>query len=58
MSARSKEIGIRIAEADSADSMAEEYVNLTDALKLVTPFSGNKKEILTFISNVIQPLKS
>jgi hypothetical protein len=34
MSARSKEIGIRIAGADSADSMAEEYINVTDALKL------------------------
>jgi hypothetical protein len=39
-------------EADSSDSMAEEYISVSEALKLVTPFSGNKKEVLTFISNV------
>jgi hypothetical protein len=32
--------------------MAEEYVSVSEALKLVTPFSGNKKEVLTFISTV------
>jgi hypothetical protein len=32
--------------------MAEEYIGVSEALKLVTPFSGNKREILTFISNV------
>ncbi|PNF41544.1 hypothetical protein B7P43_G12317 [Cryptotermes secundus] len=31
--------------------MAEEYVSVSEALKLVTPFTRNKREILTFISN-------
>jgi hypothetical protein len=39
-------------EADSSDSMAEEYISMSEVLKLVTPFSGNKKEVLTIISNV------
>jgi hypothetical protein len=32
--------------------MAEEYVSMSEALRLVKPFSENKKEVLTFISNV------
>jgi hypothetical protein len=32
--------------------VATEYISVTEALKLVSPFSGNKKEVLTFISNV------
>lgn len=32
--------------------MAEEYISVSEALKLVSPFSGNKKEVLAFISNV------
>jgi hypothetical protein len=32
--------------------MAEESISVSKALKLVTPFSGNKREILTFIANV------
>jgi hypothetical protein len=52
MSARSREVNVRVAEADRSDSMAEEYVSVSEAVKLVTPFSGNKREVLTFISNV------
>jgi hypothetical protein len=52
MSARSREVNVRVAEADRSDSMAEEYVSVSEALTLVTPFSGNKREGLTFISNV------
>ena len=32
--------------------MAEEYISVSEALKLVTPYGGNKKEVLTFIANV------
>jgi hypothetical protein len=32
--------------------MATEYVSMTEALKLVSPFNGNKREVLTFVSNV------
>jgi hypothetical protein len=32
--------------------MTTDYINVTEALKLVSPFSGNKKEVLTFVSNV------
>lgn len=45
-------MNVATAEADSSGSMAEEYISVSEALKLVTPFSGNKKEVLTFISNV------
>ncbi|XP_033607712.1 uncharacterized protein LOC111865382 [Cryptotermes secundus] len=52
MSARQREEGIIFTEADEATSMAEEYISVSEALKLVTPFTGNKRDILTFISNV------
>jgi hypothetical protein len=52
MSARQREGSVIIAEAHRSDSMADEYVSVSEALKLVTPFSGNKREVLTFISNV------
>jgi hypothetical protein len=52
MSARQREGNVSIAEADRSDSMAEEYVSVSEALKLVSPFNGNKREVLTFISNV------
>jgi hypothetical protein len=32
--------------------MAEEYFSMSEALKLITHFNGNKQEVLTFISNV------
>jgi hypothetical protein len=40
------------AEIGRSDMMAAEYISVTEALKLVSPFNGNKKEILTFVSNV------
>jgi hypothetical protein len=52
MSARSNKVNTQTVEADSSDNMAEEYISVSEALKSVTPFSGNKKEGLTFISNV------
>jgi hypothetical protein len=52
MSARSSRVEEQIAEVDSTSSMAEEYISVSEALKLVTPFNGNKKDILVFISNV------
>jgi hypothetical protein len=30
--------------------MADEYISVSEALKLVSPFSGNKKEVLALIS--------
>jgi hypothetical protein len=51
MSARPSDVNIQFVEADSSDVMAEEYISASVALKLVTPFSDNKK-VLTFISNV------
>jgi hypothetical protein len=41
-----------VAEVGRTEVMATEYISVTDALKLVSPFSGNRKEILTFVSNV------
>jgi hypothetical protein len=52
MSARQREENIVIMEADRSGNMTEGYVSVGEALKLVTPFTGNKREILTFISNV------
>ena len=52
MSARAQSATTQTIEADSTDSMAEEYISVSEALKLVTPFKGEKREILTFISNV------
>jgi hypothetical protein len=52
MSARSNIVRTEVVEADSSSSMAEEYIGVSNALKLSTPFNGNKREVLTFISNV------
>jgi hypothetical protein len=52
MSAKNSRISTRILEADSTENMAEEYISVSEALKLVSPFSGNKREVVTFISNV------
>jgi hypothetical protein len=52
MSARPQNVNLQVAEVDSSDSIAEEYVSVSEALKLVSPFNGNKREVLTFISNV------
>lgn len=37
--------------------MVKEFVSMSNALKLVTLFSGNKKEVLTFISNIVLALE-
>jgi hypothetical protein len=52
MSARFNKVNVATVETDSSSSMAEEYNGVSEALKLVTPFSGNKKEVLTFIFSV------
>jgi hypothetical protein len=45
-------MSVQIVEADRTSNMTEEFVSISEALKLVTPFNGNKREVLTFISNV------
>jgi len=52
MSTRTPRSETQVAEVGRSNTMAEDYISVTEALKLVSPFSGNKKEILTFISNV------
>ena len=39
-------------EVTRSDSMSTEYISVTEALKLISPFSGNKREVLTFVANV------
>ena len=44
-------------EAEAASSVSNtanmmEYISVGEALKLVTPFKGDKREVLTFIANV------
>jgi hypothetical protein len=45
---------VQSVKADEASKMSEEYVSVKadEALMLVTPFEGNKREVLAFISNV------
>jgi hypothetical protein len=42
---------LEAGEADSSSSMTE-CVSVTGALKVVTPFNGDKREVLAFIANV------
>jgi hypothetical protein len=39
-----------LAEIGRSEIMASEFINVAEALKLVSPFNGNKKEVLTFVS--------
>ena len=39
-------------EVTGSDNMSTEYISVTEALKLISPFSGNKREVLTFVVNV------
>jgi hypothetical protein len=39
-------------EVTRSDNVSTEYINVTEALKLISPFSGNKREVLTFVANV------
>jgi hypothetical protein len=43
---------VQVAEINRSEVMATEYISVTEALKLVSPFSGNKREVLTFVANV------
>jgi hypothetical protein len=52
MSLRSPYSDIQVEEVGRSATMTTDYINVTEALKLVSPFSGNKKEVLTFVSNV------
>jgi hypothetical protein len=42
---------LEMGEVDNSSNMADR-VSVTEALKLVTPFKGNKKEVLAFIDNI------
>jgi hypothetical protein len=42
---------MKVADIGRSEMTTPEYISVTEALKLVSPFSSNKKEILTFISN-------
>jgi hypothetical protein len=43
---------IQMTEISRSDATPVQYISVTEALKLISPFSGNKKEVLTFVSNV------
>jgi hypothetical protein len=43
-------LDIEVASADSANMT--EFISVTEALKLVTPFKGEKREVLAFIADV------
>jgi hypothetical protein len=52
MSRRYPDLDIQVAEVERSVTMSTEYISVMEALKLVSPFSGNKREVLTFVSNV------
>jgi hypothetical protein len=39
-------------EVTRSDNRSTDYISVTEALKLISPFSGNKNEVLTFVANV------
>jgi hypothetical protein len=41
-----------VVNADSNTANMSEYICLGEALKLVTPFKGEKREVLAFIANI------
>jgi hypothetical protein len=41
-----------VASPDSNTANMTEYISVTEALKLVAPFKGEKRDILAFIANV------
>jgi hypothetical protein len=52
MSLRLPYSDIQVVEIGRSDTMTTEYISVTETLKLVSSFSGNKGEVLTFVSNV------
>jgi hypothetical protein len=41
-----------VVNADSNTANMTEYISISEASKLVTPFKGERMEVLTFIPNV------
>ena len=41
-----------VASPDSNTTKMTEYISVDEALKLVVPFKGEKRDVLTFIANV------
>jgi hypothetical protein len=41
-----------VEEIGRSNIMATEYISVTEVPKLVSPFSENKREVLTLVSNV------
>ena len=41
-----------VVSPDSNTTNMNEYISVGEALKLVTPFKGEKREVLAFIANV------
>jgi hypothetical protein len=41
-----------VVETRRPDTMAEGYISIGEALKLIPPFMGNKSEVTAYIGNV------
>jgi hypothetical protein len=39
-------------EVTRSHKMSTDYISVTEALKLISPFSGNKREVMMFVANV------
>jgi hypothetical protein len=52
MTTHRSNLEIQGMEVSRSDNMSSEYINVREALKLISPFSGNKREVLTFVANV------
>jgi hypothetical protein len=45
-------IHTEVVNADSNTAGMTEYISISEALELVTPFKGERREVLAFIANV------
>ena len=43
---------VEVASPDSNTANITDYISVGEALKLVTPFKGEKRDVLAFIANV------
>jgi len=46
------DLGAEVANPDSNTTNMTDYISVGEALKLVAPFKGDRRDVLTFIANV------
>jgi hypothetical protein len=53
MSTQYSNLEIQVAEVGRSHIMATDYISITEALKLVSPFNGNKIKVLTYTPRLV-----